>query len=172
MSRGSLYFFGQYMLIALKILSYHLCCPSQWQSSRSEIVKETQCLPPYTLKGSQFFELENLKTRVRQSLFWPIININSEIEDMIKKSSTCLTICNQQTSELGIKHPVLQEPWIKLAGNLFRLYGHWACMDTIIYWQQITIPNSLPSRILKTINPLPLLTSVRKYFCNMVFLRN
>ena len=50
---------------------------------------------------------------------------SSPVLDMIKNCPTCLTFCNQQHSESTIKHPVLQEPWTKLAADLFRLYGHY-----------------------------------------------
>ena len=63
------------------------------------------------------FRLENSKKRVRQALFWPLIN--SEIEDMIKNCTTCLTFHNRQPSEPTVKHPVPQEPWTKLAADLF-----------------------------------------------------
>ena len=55
------------------------------------------------------FGLENSKKRARQALFWPLIN--SEIEDMIKNCSTCLTFRNRQLSETAIKHPVPQKTW-------------------------------------------------------------
>ena len=69
------------------------------------------------------FGLEKSKNGARQALFWPMIN--SEIEDMIKNCPTCLTFCNRHRSEPAIKHPVLQEPWTKLAVDSFRLYGHY-----------------------------------------------
>ena len=43
---------------------------------------------------------------------------------MIKNCPTCLPFRNRQRSELAIKHQVPQEPWTKLAADLFQLYGH------------------------------------------------
>ena len=63
------------------------------------------------------FGLENSKKRVRQALFWLLIN--NEIEDMIKNCPTCLTFRNRQPSEPTVKHPIPQEPWTKLAADLF-----------------------------------------------------
>ena len=63
------------------------------------------------------FGFENSKKRAHQALFWPLIN--SEIEDMIKSCPTCLTFRNRQPSETTIKHPVPEEPWTKLAADLF-----------------------------------------------------
>ena len=63
------------------------------------------------------FGLENSKKSARQALSWPLIN--SETEDMIKNCLTCLTFRNRQRSEPTIKHLVPQEPWTKLAADLF-----------------------------------------------------
>ena len=41
--------------------------------------------------------IESRKKSARQSLFWPLINC--EIEDMIKKWTTCLTFQNHQPNE-------------------------------------------------------------------------
>ena len=67
--------------------------------------------------------LENSKKHARPALLWP--PINSEIEDMIINCPICLTFHNQQCSKPAIKHPVPQEPWTKLAADLFRLYRHY-----------------------------------------------
>ena len=69
------------------------------------------------------FRIENLKKHDCQAMFWPLIN--GEIEGMIKNYPTCLTFPNQQPSEPRIKHPVPQQPWTKLAADLFRLYGYY-----------------------------------------------
>ena len=45
--------------------------------------------------------------------------LRSEIEDIIKNCPACLTFRNRQRSEPTVKHPVPQEPWIKLAPDLF-----------------------------------------------------
>ena len=66
--------------------------------------------------------LENSKKHAHPALLWP--PINREIEDMIINCPICLTFHNQQCSEPTIKHPVPQEPWTKLAADLFRLYRH------------------------------------------------
>ena len=63
------------------------------------------------------FGLENSKKRARQVLFWPLIN--SEVEDMIKDCPTCLTFGNRHPGEPAIKHPVPEEPWTKIAVDLF-----------------------------------------------------
>ena len=110
------------------------------------------------------FGLENSKKRARQALFWPLIN--SEIENMIKNCPTCLTFRNQQRSEPTIKHPVPQEPWTKLAADLFRLYGHYYLL-VVDYNSKFVVFENLNIH-----NPLPLLTSVRKYFRSMAITDN
>ena len=69
--------------------------------------------------------VENLKKTCHSSpALWKklIVIWKNRIED-IKKCPTCLAFCNQKPSELAVKYPVPQEPWSKLAANLFGLYG-------------------------------------------------
>ena len=68
----------------------------------------------------------NCKKRARQSLFWPLLN--SETEDMIKKWRTCLTFQNRQSSEPIINHPIPNQAWIKTDADPFRSYGHYLLM--------------------------------------------
>ena len=55
-------------------------------------------------------------------MFWPLIN--SEIEDVVRNCPTYFTFRNRQPHEAIIKHTVLQEPWTKLAADLFQVFGH------------------------------------------------
>ena len=149
-----------------------------YYSHRSEItyhegilLKNQWIIAPTTLHSEmksiireRHFGLKNSKKRARLALFWRLIN--SETEDMIKNCPTCLTFRNRQPSEPAIKHPVPHEPWNKIATDLFRLYGHYYLL--VINYNSKT----LLSKISKVRSPLPLLISVRRYFCNMVFLRN
>ena len=98
----------------------------------------------------QHFRLENSKKRARQALFWPLIN--SEIENMIKNCPTCLTFRNQQCSEPTIKHPVPQEPWTKLAADLFRLYGHYYLLVVDYNSKFVAVENLNNSQSLTVIN--------------------
>ena len=91
------------------------------------------------------FGLENSKNRSCQGLFWPLIN--SEIEDIINRPAY-LTFRNHHPSESEIKHPVPQEPWTKIAADLFRLYGHYYLL--IVDYNS----KSLPLKILKICSPL------------------
>ena len=111
-----------------------------YYSHRSEItyhevilLKNQIIIVPITLRTEmksaihqRHFGLENSEKKCPSSLFWPLIN--SEIDDMIKNCPIYLTFRNRQPKEPAIKHPVPQEPWTKLAADLFRLYG------TIVYW--------------------------------------
>ena len=75
---------------------------------------------------------------------------------MIKNCRTCLTLRNRQPCEPSVKHPVPQEPWTKLTADLFQLHGHYYLLVADYNFKFVAVKN------LKTRNPLPLLTSVRK----------
>ena len=142
-----------------EFLSYY-SYPSDITYHEGIPLRNQRIIVPTTLRSEMnsiihkgHFGLENPKKRARQVLFWPLTN--SKIVDMIKSCPICLNLCNQQPSEPTIKYPVPQT----LDQTRCRLIS-------------IIIPNSLPSMILKIRNPLPLLTSVRKYFRSMVFPRN
>ena len=96
------------------------------------------------------FGLENSKKRARQALFWPLIN--SEVEDMIKDCPTCLTFRNRQPGEPAIKHSVPEEPWTKLAVDLFGLYEHYYLLVADYNCKFVAVENLKNSQSLTVIN--------------------
>ena len=133
-------------------------------SHRSEItyhegilLKNQRIIVATTLRSSMksiinqgHFGRENSKTRARQSLFWPLIN--SEIENMIKNCPTRLTFCNWQPSEPTIKHPVPEEPWNKLAADLFWLHVHYYLLVVDYNSKFVAVENLKNSQSLTVIN--------------------
>ena len=88
------------------------------------LLKNERIIVPTTLRAEMkslihqgHLRIENCKKRARQSLFWLLMN--SEIEDMIKKCSTCLTSRNPQPSEPIINHPIPNQAWAKVAPDSF-----------------------------------------------------
>ena len=121
------------------------------------LLKNQRIIVPTTLRSEVksiihkgHFGLENSKKRAHQALFWPLIN--SEIEDMIKNCPTCLTFCNRQSSEPTIKHPVPEEPWTKLAADLFRLYGIYYLLVVGYNSKFVAVKNLKNSQSLTVIN--------------------
>ena len=92
--------------------------------------------------------IENCKKRARQVLFWPLMN--NEIEDMIKKCPTCLTFRNRQPCEPLMKHPIPDQPWTKVAADLFRLYGHYYLL-VVDYYSKFITDESLKNAQSKTV---------------------
>ena len=66
--------------------------------------------------------MERCKYRARQSLYWP--GMNAEIEDLVARCSYCLTYRNKQQSEHLIDHDIPHSPWIKVASDVFHVFGH------------------------------------------------
>ena len=93
------------------------------------LLKNERIIVPTTLQAEMksfihqgHLEIETWKKRVRQSLFWPLMN--SEIEGMIKKCPTYLTFRNSQPGEPIINHPIPNQALTKIAADPFPLYGH------------------------------------------------
>ena len=72
MSRRFLCLFGQYMFLALKFLTYHLCYPSQWQSYRSE---KKKLYSPFLWMGFNYPKAR--ATLRREFTFYHLVPINS-----------------------------------------------------------------------------------------------
>ena len=66
--------------------------------------------------------IERCKFRARQSLYWP--GMNAEIEELVARCSLCLTHRNRQQKETFIAHEIPNAPWIKVASDVFHLFGH------------------------------------------------
>ena len=75
--------------------------------------------------------MERCKYHARQSLYWP--GMNAEIEDLVARCSYCLTYRNKQQSEHLIDHDIPQSPWIKVASDVFHLFGHHYVIVTDYY---------------------------------------
>ena len=65
--------------------------------------------------------IECCKRRARRSVFWP--GLNKEIVNLVSSCQECLTHRNRLTPEPLMKHDVPEEPWIKVATDLFTIYG-------------------------------------------------
>ena len=63
-----------------------------------------------------------------------------------------MTFRNRHSNEPAIKHPFPQEPWTKLIGDLFRLYGYYyllvvdynskfVTVENLNNWQSLTVIN-------------------------------
>lgn len=61
------------------------------------------------------------KQLARDTLYWP--SMNSQIDDMISKCSTCLSRQNQPPREPMMIHPIPSRPWSKVSSDLFELNG-------------------------------------------------
>ena len=81
--------------------------------------------------------IKDCKRRVRQALFWPLIN--KELEDMVSKCPTCLTYRNRQPSEAPIKPKIPEHPWTKCAADFFRLQGHYYLLIVDYYSKFIAV---------------------------------
>ena len=66
--------------------------------------------------------IEKCKVRARQSLYWP--GMNAEIEELVARCSHCMTYRNKQQKESFIAHEIPTAPWIKVASDVFHLFGH------------------------------------------------
>ncbi len=81
--------------------------------------------------------MERCKSRARQSLYWP--GMNAEIEELVARCSYCLTYRNKQQSENLIDHEIPNSPWIKVASDVFHLFGHHYVIVTDYYSGYIEI---------------------------------
>ena len=75
--------------------------------------------------------MERCKYRAQQSLYW--LGMNAEIEDFVARCSYCLTYRNKQQSEHLIDHDIPQSSWIKVASDVFHLFGHHYVIVTDYY---------------------------------------
>ena len=90
------------------------------------LLKQDRIITPLSLRKEMMsvihqghFGIEKCKQRARSSVYWP--GINSEIDNLISNCSTCLTYRNKQRRETMILHDVPEQPWIKVATDLFTL---------------------------------------------------
>ena len=79
---------------------------------------------------------------------------------MVKNCPTCLFFCNQQSSELAIKHPVPQEccSLNPLAADFFRLYGHYYLLVVDYNFKLFAVEN------LKNLQSLTVINKYNKIF--------
>ena len=71
---------------------------------------------------------------------------------MIKDCPTRLTFCNRQPGEPAIKYPVPEEPWTKLAVDLFGLYEHYYLLVADYNCKFAAVENQKNSQSLTVIN--------------------
>ena len=65
--------------------------------------------------------------------------MNSEIEDMIKRWSTCLTFRKRQPSQPIIHYPIPNQAWTKIAAVPFCLHRHYYLLIIDYYFKSIVI---------------------------------
>ena len=65
--------------------------------------------------------MEKCKSRAREVLYWP--NINIDIEEMVRKCSACVTHSNSQQKEPLTPHNIPNGPWLKVGMDLFQSNG-------------------------------------------------
>ena len=65
--------------------------------------------------------VDKCKLRARQSVYWP--GISHEITQFVLHCPTCITHCNRQQQEALLEHDVPEARWIKVAADLFTIYG-------------------------------------------------
>ena len=105
--------------------------------------------------------MERCKYRARQSLYWQ--GMTTEIEDLVARCSYCLTYRNKQQSEHLIDHDIPQSPWIKVASDVFHLFGHHYVIVTDYYSGYIElerIPDTTSTSVI---------TKLKTYLCAMVY---
>eukprot|EP00794_Sanderia_malayensis_P014552 gene14552-16054_t len=100
--------------------------------------------------------MERCKSRARQSLYWP--GMNAEIEELVARCSYCLTYRNKQQSEHLIAHEIPNSPWIKVASDVFHLFGRHYVIVTDYYSGYIEI-----ERISDTTSP-SVISKLKKIF--------
>ena len=66
--------------------------------------------------------IDKCKVRARQSLNWPVMN--AEIVELVARCSHCMTYTDKQQKESFIAHEFPTAPWIKVASDVFHLFGH------------------------------------------------
>ena len=65
--------------------------------------------------------VDKCKLRARHSVYWP--EISHEITQFVLNCPTSITHRNRQQQETLLKDDVLEAPWIKVAADLFTIYG-------------------------------------------------
>ena len=65
--------------------------------------------------------VDKRKLRARQSIYWP--GISHEITQFVLDYPTCITHRKRQQQETLLEHDVPAAPWIKVAADLFTIYG-------------------------------------------------
>ena len=65
--------------------------------------------------------VEKCKLRARQTVYWP--GLSKELEDVVLSYSSCIDYRSQQKNESPIPHDVPDEPWVKVAVDIFTIYG-------------------------------------------------
>ena len=78
--------------------------------------------------------------------------MNAELEDMIRNCSTCLTFRNRQPSEPLIRHPIPNQPWTKLAADVFYLYEHSYLLIVDYYSNYIAVEHLNNAQSITVIN--------------------
>ena len=63
--------------------------------------------------------IEKMKSRARQTLFWP--NIDKQLEDVVASCGVCQEHRNKQPKEPLMHHDIPQAPWTKVGTDLFHL---------------------------------------------------
>ena len=66
--------------------------------------------------------IEKCKVRARQSLYW--LGMSVEIEELVARCSHCITYRNKRQKERFIAQEIPNAPWIKVASDIFHLFGH------------------------------------------------
>ena len=92
------------------------------------LIKGQQILVPLSLREEVknlihqgHLGIEYCKRRYRKSVFWP--GINHEISNLVNNCEECLTYRNRQQKETLIEQVKPEGPWLKVATDLFTIYG-------------------------------------------------
>ena len=92
------------------------------------LLKGDRCIIPTTMRREMLERIheahmgvEGCLRRARETVFWT--GINQQVKDFVQQCDTCQTFRPRQQRETSILHPIVEQPWIKAAADLFSFDG-------------------------------------------------